>query len=302
LQVGLFFAQTVRRLASRGAVQTLVSHFRLPAPDFGIGGDDVEAPSGLLEPGYQGNVEGAAQVAVEPFDLALGSRTVRAAQFDDEAAVFGRVEKSCVIAVLSRTIDIALQDDGLHVVEQQAFGNAAQRGKSLLMAVDQGSHFHVADKLDVAGPTVAQGRAEGVERIAPFAKLDPVHLHLFARIGFEPDHGIGRHRRSKPEQMGAQRAHSPNVTVLDNLSLENGGRNPVRMRRRLPFAQVVGVRGELARALLLTLIAWGHSRCQMAAYRVYRTAYFGRYPPQTESVLPQNLNVHIRLVCNQWRL
>jgi hypothetical protein len=48
LQVGLFFAQTVRRLASRGAVQTLVSHFRLPAPDFGIGRDDVEAPAGPL--------------------------------------------------------------------------------------------------------------------------------------------------------------------------------------------------------------------------------------------------------------
>lgn len=64
------------------------------------------------------------------------------------------------------------------------------------MALDQGADFHVADEFDVADPAVSQGRAEGVERFVPFAKLNSVHLHLFARLRFKPDYWIDRKRRS----------------------------------------------------------------------------------------------------------
>lgn len=171
-----------------------------------------------------------------------------------KTAVLGVVKKSSVVAVLPRTIDIAFQNDRLHVVEQQALGNTAERDERLLMALDQGTDFHVANKFDVAGPAVAQGRTEGVERVPPFAKFDPVHLHLLTRIRFDSDHRIGRKRWSNSPQKGAQLAHASFVATLNNLPVKYRRRNPVRMSRRLPFAQVIGVRSDLAGPLLLTLV------------------------------------------------
>ena len=74
------------------------------------------------------------------------------------------------------------------------------------------------------------------------------------------------------------------------------------MRRRLPFAQVIGVRGDLARPLLLPLVLRLLSARQMTAHRIHRTAHFRRYPPKTEAVSPQNLDFHIHLVRDHRRL
>ena len=62
------------------------------------------------------------------------------------------------------------------------------------MAVDQGTDFHVGDEFDVTCPAIAQRGAEGVEGIAPFAKLNPIDLHLLTRRRFKADHGIDRLR------------------------------------------------------------------------------------------------------------
>ena len=40
-------------------------------------------------------------------------------QVDDKTTVFGIVEKSCMVAVLSFTIAVALKDDSLHIVVQR---------------------------------------------------------------------------------------------------------------------------------------------------------------------------------------
>ena len=157
----LLVAQAIDRLASRGAVKPLVGDVLLPPPDLGVGSDDIELQTGLLEPRRQRHVERAAQIAVEAFNLAFGASAVWAAQFDDETAVLGVVEKSSMVAVLSRTIDIAFQDNGLHAVEQQALGNAAERDERLLMALDQRSDSRVANEFDVAAPAPFRNRTTG---------------------------------------------------------------------------------------------------------------------------------------------
>ena len=148
-------------------------------------------------------------------------------------------------------------------------GNPAERNERFLVALDQGPDFHAADEFNVAGPAVPQRRAEGVERIVPLAKFEPVHLHLLARLRFEPDYRIGRQRRSNPAQKRPQLAHAAFVTAPDNLPVKHRRRNPVRMRRRLPFAQVIGVRSDLAGPFLLTFVGRRNTRRQMAAHRVH---------------------------------
>ena len=74
-------------------------------------------------------------------------------------------------------------------------------------------------KTGLLGPG-AQRRAEGVERFAPFAKLNSVHLHLLARLRFKPDYRIGRNRRSNAAQKRPQLAHAARVAALNNLPVE----------------------------------------------------------------------------------
>jgi len=54
LKVALFFPQKISRFASRGAVAPLVGDVLLPPPDLGVGGDNIELQTGLLEPGRWG--------------------------------------------------------------------------------------------------------------------------------------------------------------------------------------------------------------------------------------------------------
>jgi hypothetical protein len=80
-------------------------------PDLGIGRHHIELQTGLLESGDQGDVERAARIAIETFGLAFGAGTIRAAAFDDEAAMPDMVEKAGLVTVLARPIDITRQDD-----------------------------------------------------------------------------------------------------------------------------------------------------------------------------------------------
>jgi len=105
-----------------GGVDVHVGDLQQPAPDLGIGRHLVEAPPNLFERSRQGHASGAAQVAVETLDLALGTGAKGPAQLDDEAAMPGVVEKAGVIAVSARTAGVALLHDGLHVVVKQALG------------------------------------------------------------------------------------------------------------------------------------------------------------------------------------
>ena len=51
-----------------------------------------------------------------------------------------------------------------------------------LVAVDQGTELHVGDECHITRPAVPKRRAEGVQGISTWAKLDPVDLQLFAAV------------------------------------------------------------------------------------------------------------------------
>jgi hypothetical protein len=125
----------------------------------------------LAKPAYQRHVKRAPQVAIEALDLALGLGPVWLAQFDDEAAVLGKVEEAGVVAVLAFAVHIAPDHDRLHVAVQDLARHAAERGEGALVATDQRGHLHVADELHVAGAAVAHRGAERVQRCAAFAEL-----------------------------------------------------------------------------------------------------------------------------------
>ena len=102
----------------------------------------------------------------------------------------GIVEKPGVVTMLTRTVDIAFQDDGLHVVVENAPGNPAHCGKGFLVAVNQGADFHVDHEFDVTRPAVAKRGAEGVERMDSFAEFNPVDLQLLTRRRLETHHRV----------------------------------------------------------------------------------------------------------------
>jgi hypothetical protein len=152
--------------------------------------------------------------------------------------VLGIVEKAGVVTVLARPIDVAFENNSLHVVVEQAPRHPAQGNKGALVAVDQRADFHVGDEFDVACPTVPQRGAEGVEGIVPFAEFNPIDLHLLARCRLEADDRIGRQRGSDAAQIAAQLAQATLVALGGNLTVQYAGRYPQRMGRLLPFPEI----------------------------------------------------------------
>ncbi len=190
-------------------MEALVGHFLQPVPDFDVGHHDIELQTRLFEFGDQRHIKRSAQVAIEALDLAFGAGPIRTAQFDDEAAVLGIIEKTGVVTVLTRPIDVTLQDDGLHIVVEHAPRHSAQGHKGALVALDQRADFHVGDEFDVACPAVPQRGAEGIEGIVPFAEFNPIDLHLLARCRLEANDRIGRQRGPDAAQIAARLAQPP---------------------------------------------------------------------------------------------
>lgn len=123
------------------------------------------------------------------------------------------------------------------------------------------------------------------------AKFDPVDLHLLAGSRLEAHHRIDHRRRAQAPQKCSQLAEAADVTLRRYLAVENRRRNPLRPRCRLPFPQVVLKGWQLRRPLLLPLVFRRTTAHQVAAHRIDRTSNFRRDPPQTESVLLQNISI-----------
>ena len=94
------------------------------------------------------------------------------------------------------------------------------------MAINQRADFHVADEFGVTGPTVAQRRAEGVERVVAFAELYSIDLHLFAGGCLETDDRFNRQGRFHATQEASQLAHPACVALGHDLPMENCRGNP----------------------------------------------------------------------------
>lgn len=87
-----------------GAMDAFVGNFIQPAGDFDIGCDDIKLESALVQATGERHIKGAPQIAIETLDLAFGLGAVRAAQFDDEAAMFGAIQKAGMKPVLTLAV------------------------------------------------------------------------------------------------------------------------------------------------------------------------------------------------------
>src|SRR5690606_32789666 len=110
--------QTLLRALASGAVYALVGDVAQPRSDAPIGAGDIQGQAGATEGCGQGDDEAALQITVEAFHLALCASPIRTAHAWYEPVMFGQLEQLGVPAVLALTIDIALDDNRLGVVEQ----------------------------------------------------------------------------------------------------------------------------------------------------------------------------------------
>lgn len=163
-------------------------------------------------------------------DLSLGLGPIRLAKLDHKAALPGVVEEPGAVAMLAVAIGIALEDNGLHIVVQDAPGHAAKRREGALVASDQRIDLHVADELHIAGPTRTERGAERMQRRTAFAELDPVHLQLLAHRRLEAHHQVGGRLRSQRAHKGAQLAHAALIAAFGNLPMQHRRGNHVGMR------------------------------------------------------------------------
>src|SRR6185437_5322408 len=125
-QRGLFKRQAAIRTLLSGGVNARVRHFAQPATDMYVRGDRVELETRALERGRQRYQEAALEVTVEAFHLALRFRSIRSAQAQAEPELLGQGQQSGVPSMLALTVGVALDDDGLGVVEQDMARHATE--------------------------------------------------------------------------------------------------------------------------------------------------------------------------------
>lgn len=199
----------------------------------------------------------------------------------------GIIKESCVKAMGTRTSGIPLNHDGLHVVIQNASGDAAKGFKGVLVAGDQRLYFHIGDKLDKTHPTVAEGRTKGVERVATVAKLHPVDLHLLAGRGLKPHYRLCGLLWFQPMHISAKLTVTPQIALCLDLAEQYRRRYPRGMRGSLPLAQVIRKRGELGGARRSARILWPRFCDSVLTDGIHRASDFFSNLSQTHSLLPQ---------------
>src|SRR5690606_6794008 len=88
---------------------------------------------------------------------------------------------------------VVSDDDGLHLVEEELFGHAAEEGKGRLEPTEQGAHVLLLVEAHPKQARVAEHDQERMPLAPGEAKLGKVHLGLAARRRLEADsHLLGR--------------------------------------------------------------------------------------------------------------
>src|SRR5690606_10959003 len=113
-------------LLTRRAVDALLRHLCQPAADMGIGRIDIEEQAGRLQRCRQRRDKAGLQIAVESFDLALGSGSIGSTQPGTKAKLIGQRGKRWVPAMLTLAVCISFGDDRTGVVKKNLFRNTAK--------------------------------------------------------------------------------------------------------------------------------------------------------------------------------
>ena len=177
--------ETRRRLLVGGAVEALVGHLAnprvgLPRPVLEIRPLPAqdEAPLHVLDPGL---------------DLAFGAGPIQPAEPRDHAVVAGEVPEHRVPLDM-RAVGVAAQHDGLGIVVDDLFGEAAKLVEGVLVTADQRLEPLIGSELDVQAPRVPEHHHEGLGAAPPLGEGEPgggpVDLGLTARSRLEPHRGL----------------------------------------------------------------------------------------------------------------
>ena len=129
--------------------------------------------------------------------------------------------------MLAFAVRIALDDDGLGVVEENVFGHATEVVERLAEAGAQRGDIlaRAGDELHVAGAAVAQRGHQRDQRITAAANVGEVGLHLLARRRLKAHQRFGL-VLLQWRQPRLELADATGIAALANLAQQHGGRNP----------------------------------------------------------------------------
>lgn len=228
-------------------------------------------------------VEAAAQVAVKALDFAFGLGPVRPAQAGNKAAVPREIEERWLEPMLARSIGIALEHDGFHVVVEDLVRHAAEEIERVLVARQQRLQSLVGDEFDVTGAAEAQRGHERRQRRLTTPEYHPVTLQLLAGLRLESHHRLGRLDHTQRPQEGAQATQTAVVAARADLLEQRRRRQPGRMRCTYPLLKIATVRVELVSATWRPLHRHRTGIPKIAPDRVARNVHL---PSDVANALP----------------
>src|SRR5690554_1984294 len=115
-------------------MDALVRHPFEPRTYVRIGRGYVQPQSGLIEGRCQRRDEAALQITIEAFNLAFGASAVGSAGAGDKAIALRHRQQPSIPAMTAFAVGIALDHDGLGVVEQDFLRNPTKVLASLFDA------------------------------------------------------------------------------------------------------------------------------------------------------------------------
>jgi hypothetical protein len=124
------------------------------------------------------------------FDFAFGLGSVGPAGSDPEAPVVGEAKELGVLQDVASIVSVIVDDDGLHLVEEQLGGDAAEVGKRALQATEENLHGLTPKKLQPKEAGIAQHYEECIPFAPRQAEVAKVHLSLAAWRRLEADDGL----------------------------------------------------------------------------------------------------------------
>lgn len=92
--------------------------------------------------------------------------------------------------MLSGAIDITLLDDSFNVIEEQLSRRSAEEAQGFFNPGTPCGGVFATGENYITGPAPTQRCNECQQRITATPDDGEVHLHLFTRLGFEPNDGF----------------------------------------------------------------------------------------------------------------
>ena len=197
-----------------------------PLANASVGSGNIQYQPGLPESRGKGHDKAVLKVMVKPLNLALGLGAIGAADLGGKSILLGNVHQLWVPAMLAGAVDIALNDDGLGVVEQQLMRGPSEEPERRLNAVTPGSGVLVAVELDESCAAPAQRGDEGQQWVITESDDGEINLHLKARLGLEARYFFGDGLLHGVQE-SSQHAVTALVTPLTDLTQQHAGGDPL---------------------------------------------------------------------------